>query len=85
MDSHVVKEIHEAIEADSGNVIVDLHLWRVGPNQFGCIVSVVATDPKSPDHYKALLAVHEELRHITIEVYPCREEAPKNWQAVGMG
>lgn len=82
MDSHIVKEIHDSIESDSDAVIVDLHLWRIGSNKFGCIISLVATNPKLPDHYKALLGEHQELRHITVEVYPCLDEAQKTWQAV---
>ena len=40
-------------------------------NQFAAIVSVVAHTPQSPAHYKALLAEHDELVHLTVEAKTC--------------
>ena len=71
MDCEVVHGIREAIESDNDTRISDLHVWRVGKNKFGCIVSIVASDPNPPEHYKRLLKIYEELVHITIEVTPC--------------
>jgi cation diffusion facilitator family transporter len=71
MDSDLVREIRECIETDGDTIITDLHVWRVGRRKYACILSLVATAPKSPDHYRALLRVHEELRHVTVEVHQC--------------
>jgi cation diffusion facilitator family transporter len=65
-------EIRRAIESDGDTRIADLHIWQVGLNQFAAIVSVVAHVPKCPADYKALLAEHEELVHLTVEVQACQ-------------
>jgi cation diffusion facilitator family transporter len=75
MDSPVVAEIREALD-DGDAVIVDLHVWRVGPGKFACIVGLVASDPLTTEEYKQRLAIHEELVHVTVEVHQCRGEHP---------
>ncbi len=72
---HLHDEIHEALEQDGDTRIADLHVWQVGSGKFSAIASVVAHEPKSPEHYKHLLRVHEELVHLTIEVNRCEDEA----------
>jgi cation diffusion facilitator family transporter len=62
--------IRESIEDDDSSV-ADLHLWSIGPNIYGVIVSVVAHDPRSPEHYKALIPVNLGLVHVTVEVHSC--------------
>jgi cation diffusion facilitator family transporter len=68
MDHGVVQEIRDVIEGNDATWITDLHIWRVGRAQFACIVSLVAAQPKTATEYRAQLAVHEELVHITVEV-----------------
>ncbi len=75
MDAPVVREVREALE-DGDAVIVDLHVWRVGPGKFACIVGLVAADPLSPDEYKRRVQIHEELVHVTVEVHQCRGDHP---------
>jgi cation diffusion facilitator family transporter len=75
MDHEVVQEIRDALECDEDTRIVDLHVWRVGRAQFACLVSIVAGNPKTPDEYKALLRVHEEIVHVTVEVLHCPHHA----------
>lgn len=75
MDSPVVQEIRDVIE-DGEAVVVDLHVWRVGPGKFACIVGLVTAHPEPPDHYKQRLRVHEELVHITVEVHHCQGDHP---------
>jgi cation diffusion facilitator family transporter len=69
------REITNAIEADGDNRVADLHVWRVGPEHLAAIVSVVTARPRSPSHYKALLAGHPDLTHLTVEVEPCEAGA----------
>jgi len=71
MDHGVVREIREALEADGTTRVTDLHVWRVGREQYACAVSLVACPPKSAEEYKALLHVHEEIVHVTVEVAAC--------------
>jgi cation diffusion facilitator family transporter len=61
-------EIRRAVEADEGASIADLHVWPVGVGQFSAIVSIIAREPRTPEHYRTILAEHEELRHVTIEI-----------------
>lgn len=75
MDTPVAQEIRDVIEIE-GVVIVDLHVWRVGPGKFACIVGLVTANPEPPDYYKDRLRVHEELVHITVEVHQCEGDHP---------
>ncbi len=71
----VISTIRHAIEADADNRVADLHVWRVGPRHLAAIVSVVTHYPRPPGHYKALLAKHQDLDHITVEVHGAPGEA----------
>jgi len=70
---HIRTRIKQSIEYDD-NIVADLHLWSIGPNIYGVIVSVVAHDPKSPEHYKASIPSNLGLAHVTVEVHQCNEE-----------
>lgn len=70
MDAPVVAEIHEVIAAEPDTGIADLHVWRVGRGKYACVVTLVAAQPRSPDHYRRALGIHEELVHVTVEVHP---------------
>lgn len=52
----------------AGADVTDLHLWQVGPGQYGAIVSIVAAEPAAPSAYKARLASLPQLAHLTVEV-----------------
>jgi len=64
--------IREGIEQDGDSKITDLHIWQVGVNKFAAIVSLVAHTPKTPEEYRQILAIHEELVHVNIEVQVCK-------------
>lgn len=69
MDAPVVQEIRDAIQASPWPAtLTDLHVWRVGRSHYACILSVVTATDARPEDFKQLLAIHEELRHITVEV-----------------
>ena len=57
--------------------VADLHLWQLGPGHAGVIASVVTEHPQSPQAYKARLAGIAGLSHVTIEVHPCPDHAPR--------
>jgi len=61
--------IREAIEQDADTRVADLHVWSIGPNIYSVVVSVVASKPESPDHYKKLLPDGMGLVHQTVEVH----------------
>lgn len=69
MDAPVVQEIKEVIEQSPIKAkISDLHVWRVGKEKYACIVGLVTSENISPDYFRNLLSIHEELVHITIEI-----------------
>jgi len=61
-------EIRKAFDNYKDTRICDLHIWQVGVNRFSAIISIVTGQPEPPEVYKQLLAKHEELQHVTIEV-----------------
>ncbi|MHA5987381.1 CDF family Co(II)/Ni(II) efflux transporter DmeF [Pseudomonas aeruginosa] len=69
MDAPVVEEIREVVaQLPVSAEITDLHVWRVGKDQYACILSLATTAELSADHVRQALAVHEELAHVTVEV-----------------
>ena len=70
----IAHEIAERLEAEGGDRIADLHLWRVGPGHHAAIVSIVCDRPEPPAAYKARLADISGLSHVTIEVLACPGE-----------
>lgn len=68
MDAPVVEEIREVIAASPIPAeIRDLHVWRVGRNQYACVLSLAIHTHVDAEFFKQQLRVHEELVHITIE------------------
>lgn len=65
----VVQEIKEVIEQNPIKVeITDLHVWRVGKDKYACIIGLVTPETTSPDYFRNLLSIHEELVHVTVEI-----------------
>lgn len=73
MDHTVVAEIREVVEqlAPAGSAsVTDLHVWRVGRDNFACAMTVASTQAElTPHHVRHALAVHNEVVHATIEVH----------------
>ncbi len=67
-DPLLLSRIQQKLE-NQGVRITDLHLWRLGPEHLGLIVSITGQPAYSPDHYKQLLHGFDQLAHITIEVH----------------
>ena len=61
-------EIRKAFDGCKEARICDLHIWQVAVNRYSAIISIVTPHPEPPNVYKRLLAEHEELQHVTIEV-----------------
>ncbi len=78
LDENVKAERERAIkgkiESDSDNLVSDLHLWKVGPNDYAAIISLVTHFPKPAEHYKELLRDIPRLSHMTVEVNQCMDE-----------
>jgi cation diffusion facilitator family transporter len=71
-ETNIIK-IKKILETDSDNRVSDVHIWKVGPDHYAAIISIVTHYPKSPEHYKLLLKDLKQLDHITIEINPCLE------------
>lgn len=74
IDPQKSARIRTLIEQDADNRIADLHLWKLGANQYAAIISLVTHHPRPPEHYKQLLAAVDGLAHITVEVNHCTTE-----------
>jgi cation diffusion facilitator family transporter len=67
-DSALEARVRAQLQAAPGAAeITDLHLWRLGPGQFGLIVTLHGPAAGTPDQYRSQLANLPQLRHITIE------------------
>ncbi len=73
-DNDYLKLVTKIIENDSDNRVSDCHVWKISPNQYATIVSLVTHYPKPAEHYKKLLAELHDLSHITVEVNTCEGE-----------
>jgi cation diffusion facilitator family transporter len=69
MDAPVVAEIRAALDSLGERVTLqDLHVWRVGRAHYACMISISTRAAISPESVRAMLAGHEELVHVTVEV-----------------
>lgn len=64
-------KIKGSIESVGDNRVADLHLWAIGPNIYGVIISVVTHNPEPPAYYKKLLPPDLGLVHVTVEIHQC--------------
>ena len=68
-DDQLAGRIRAELEK-SGDKVIDLHLWRVGPGHLSAIISLTSAKPQLPAVYKSRLACVVRLSHVTIEVQP---------------
>jgi len=61
----VCTAIRQAL-APTGVTLTDLHVWKIGPGHFAAIIAL-ASAPKAPQVYKAMLAHIKALSHVTLE------------------
>ncbi len=74
IESDYRKAIQETLEKDADNRVADMHVWKVGANDYAAIISLVTHFPNATEHYRSLLSGFERLSHVTIEVHECREK-----------
>jgi cation diffusion facilitator family transporter len=73
-DKDAVKALQDSIEHETTDRVTDLHLWSIGHGIFSAQITVVSDDPKSPSHYKSLIASKLKVVHVNVEVH--RRELP---------
>ena len=61
-------EIVDRLQRDGLTRVTDLHVWRLGPQTFACIVTLDSSQPESAQQYKERLKDLSALSHLTIEV-----------------
>jgi cation diffusion facilitator family transporter len=66
-DKRMASNLRQAIESE-GDQLADLHLWRLGPGHLGAIISVITTQAREADYYRARLARFKSLSHLTVEI-----------------
>ncbi len=71
VDQKTISDIKERIEAEEDNRVCDIHVWKIGIHNLAAIISLVTHHPKSPNHYKKLVADFNHLSHLIIEVNTC--------------
>jgi len=75
LDADVEKDLlqtaRSTIESTGDDRLADLHVWKVGPDSYAAIVSVVTSNPQQPEHYRDLLAHIPGLSHVSVEVHRC--------------
>jgi cation diffusion facilitator family transporter len=75
LDKQEASKLREAIvagmESDSDTRVADLHLWSIGPGINALMISLVSSDPRTPDYYKELIPAECRVAHATVEVHRC--------------
>jgi cation diffusion facilitator family transporter len=66
-DSAFAQRLRQAVEAE-GDIVADLHVWRLGPGHLGAIISVRTASGRCAADYHARLAHLPSLSHLTVEV-----------------
>lgn len=74
IDTGIQHRLIQTIEADRDNRVSDIHVWKVGPDHYAAMVSIVTHFPQAPQYYKGLIHDLAKLEHITVEVNPCETE-----------
>jgi cation diffusion facilitator family transporter len=74
VDQKTVEKVRSILESDSDNLVADLHVWQISPQQVSVMVTVVTHFPKPPDHYKKIISDFMGNAHITVEVQKCDSE-----------
>lgn len=74
INTNYQKAVKDKIEQDADNRVSDIHIWKVGANHYAAIIAIVTHEPRSAEHYKALLKSFHKLSHVTIEINQCTGE-----------
>jgi cation diffusion facilitator family transporter len=69
------ERLRQAIEAQDGDRVADLHLWSIGPDIQAAAIVVVTDAPRPPDHYRGLIPPDLHVVHATVEVQRCPHPA----------
>jgi cation diffusion facilitator family transporter len=67
------REIIAALESRPDHKVVDLHIWRLGVEAYGCIVALLTHRPDSTENYRRQISAlgDGQLKHVTVEINRC--------------
>lgn len=71
-DEKTVAAIKKSLESQSGDRVIDLHCWSIGPGIYAADLAIVSSNPKSPDAYRSRIPPELGIVHATIEVQRIR-------------
>lgn len=74
IDSSYQQQIINCLEGEADNRVTDLHIWKVGANDYAAMISLVTHYPESAGYYKSKLKSFDKLSHVTVEVNICRSK-----------
>ncbi|MBF0187134.1 MAG: CDF family Co(II)/Ni(II) efflux transporter DmeF [Magnetococcales bacterium] len=66
--TRIQKALTERIKKQGVTGISDLHVWRVGPSSWACIIALVSNTQLSPEQIRASLQGLPGLDHVTVEI-----------------
>lgn len=66
--------VRSRLEAIDDVQVSDLHVWELGPHQYGCVVSLVTARPREVDHYRRAVLASRSIAHLTVELHCCARE-----------
>ena len=65
----VRSRITDMLESYNDTKVSDMHIWSIGPGIYSSEVTVVTTQPASPEQYKSLIPPETGIVHTTVEVH----------------
>ncbi|MFN3505338.1 MAG: CDF family Co(II)/Ni(II) efflux transporter DmeF [Caldimicrobium sp.] len=65
------KDLISALEKDGNTKVNDLHLFRIYPEKYACIMGLTTTEDKEVEYYETILSNFKEIAHATIELKKC--------------
>jgi cation diffusion facilitator family transporter len=68
------ERLRQALEAQAGDRVADLHLWSIGPGIQAAAIVLVSDVPQSPEHYRRQIPPDLNVVHATVEVHRCQHE-----------
>ena len=68
-DRRIEARVRRIVE-DEGDILTDLHVWRLGPGHLGAIVSIAGAGERDTRFYRDRLAGIPSLSHVTVELVP---------------
>jgi cation diffusion facilitator family transporter len=66
-DAKLAARVRAALEADQ-DVLIDWHLWRLGPGHLGAIACIETASRRDVGDYRTKIAALARISHLTVEV-----------------